>query len=153
MKTIFYYVLAACAVLFTACQNDNSVNPRPTEEIVGKATIGGKVKAELNNTSTGLESVPQGTKVIAEISTADLALTVNALAIYPKKYYETTVSTTGEYSVEVEAGPRGTTVTLYFADFRADVTTATTPVSTVFTTTPRTSFVVKDQNKILDVNY
>lgn len=157
MKTIFY-LIAACAVVFSACQNENSVNPRPTEEIVGKATITGRVKADLNTTTSGLETVTQGVKVIAEISTFELSLNpTGSLSTSPKKYYETTVSPTGEYSIEVEAGPKTTTVTLYFADFRADVVTSnspTTTVSTVFTASSNpTVVVVRNQTKIKDFNY
>lgn len=151
MKTIFY-LIAACAVVFSACQNDNSVNPRPTEEIVGKATIKGKIKAQLNTTIAGLENVPDGTKVIAEISTADLVLNTQDTN-YPSKYYETTV-TNGEYSIEVEAGPRGSEVKLHFADFRADVITGGgTPTSTVFTAGPDYTEVIKNQVVIIDVTY
>ncbi|PZR09769.1 MAG: hypothetical protein DI539_21625 [Flavobacterium psychrophilum] len=152
MKTIFYLIVAV-AVVFSACQNENSVNPRPTEEIIGKATIIGRVKAELNTTTTGLENVSQGIKIIAEISTADLATNVSGSVVYPNKYYETTVSATGEYSIEVEAGPRGSSVKLYFPDFRADVTTNSAPVSTVFTGSTRTVAVIKNQTKIQDFNY
>ena len=134
-----------------SCKNENSVNPRPSDQIIGKATITGRVKAELNTTNTSLESVPDGIKVIAEISTADLVLNPTGIT-YPKKYYETTTKN-GEYSIDVEVGPNGTNVVLYFTDFRADVTTATNPISTLFVGSTKATSVIKGRSKIVDYTY
>jgi hypothetical protein len=149
MKKVFYTMLTA--VVFSACQNENAVNPRPTEEIISTVKISGRVKAELNTTNAVLENVPDGTKIVAEISTRDFVLSPSG-STYPNKYYEGTV-TNGEYSIDVQAGPYGSDVTLYFPDFRADVTTAGTPVSTVFNGFTRLVSVVKGRNEILDANY
>ncbi|MBX2897865.1 MAG: hypothetical protein KF763_20655 [Cyclobacteriaceae bacterium] len=152
MKKTIYLIVAVATVFFTGCQNENSVNPRPTEEIVSTVTITGRVRAELVTTNAVLENAPDGLKIIAEISTRDLVQNPSGSITYPNKYYETTLSN-GQYSINVEAGPFGSTVKLYFPDFRADVQTATNPVSTVFPGSTRTDFVVKGVGAIVDFNY
>jgi hypothetical protein len=154
MKKLFYMVIALAAVAITSCQNENTVTPRPSEQIVSKVTISGRVKAELNTTNTTTENVPDGIKVIAEISTRDLALNPNNNLIYPNKYYETTVRN-GEYTLEVEVGPNGTDVIVYFPAFRADVVNAAppTPVSTIFVGNNFARTLLKGKNEILDYTY
>ena len=152
MKKTIYLLVAMATIIFTGCQNENSVNPRPSEEIVSTVTISGRVRAELVTTNAVLENAPDGLKIVAEISTRDLAQNPSGSINYPNKYYETTLSN-GQYSINVEAGPVGSTVKLYFPDFRADVQTASTPVSNVFSGGTRTKFVVKGVPAIVDYNY
>ncbi|MBX2914940.1 MAG: hypothetical protein KF856_06660 [Cyclobacteriaceae bacterium] len=152
MKKTIYLLTVVTTIFLTGCQNENSVNPRPTEEIVSTVTISGRVRAELVTTNAVLENAPDGLKIVAEISTRDLAQNPSSSITYPNKYYETTLSN-GQYSINVEAGPFGSTVRLYFPDFRADVQTASTPVSTLFSGATRTDFVVKGVSSIVDFNY
>jgi hypothetical protein len=152
MKQLFLVSTTLIMLAFTACQNENSVNPRPTDQIVSTVNIKGKVKAELNNTNAVLENAPTGLKIVAEVNTRDLVLNPTA-GNYPAKYFEGTVDANGEYTIGVDVGPYGNNVKIYFPDFRADVSTASTPVSTVFTGSTRTVTVVKGQDKILDFNY
>jgi hypothetical protein len=152
MKQLFLVSTTILALTITACQNENSVNPRPTDQIVSTVNIKGKVKAELNTTNAVLENAPTGLKIVAEVDTYDLVLNPTS-ANYPSKYFEATVDANGEYTIGVDVGPYGNNVKLYFPDFRADVSTASTPVSTVFTGSTRNVTVVKGQDKILDFNY
>jgi hypothetical protein len=152
MKKLIYTVSAVMLIALSSCKNENSVNPRPTDQIIGKVTISGRMKADLVTTNAILEPVPDGIKVVAEISTADLALSTGT-GTYAKKYYETTTKS-GEYSIDIETGPNGGKVILYFSAFRADVTTATNPVSTLFSEkTSGQLTVVKGKNMIYDINY
>lgn len=152
MKKLFFVVGAFAMVAMSACQNENSVNPRPTDEIIGKVTVSGIVKAELNNNTAGLEKAPTGLKVVAEVYTRDLVLNATS-GNYPYKYFQGTVDSNGAYSIEVEAGPYGNDITLYFPDFRADVITASNPISTLFQGSDRSVYLVKGRNEILDYNY
>ena len=131
MKKLIYSLCAVMLIAFSSCQNENSVNPRPIDEIVSVVTISGLVKADLNTTNEEYENVPNGTKVVARISTRDLVLNPDYNTEYPYKYYETTTNN-GTYSLEVEAGPYGSEVYLYFVDFRADVITSGTPLFCCF---------------------
>jgi hypothetical protein len=151
MKKVIYPAVFLLISVLTSCQNENSVNPRPTDDIISRVVVSGRVRAELNTTNAILENVPDGLKVVAEISTRDLVLNPGS-GNYPSKYYETTI-TNGQYSIEVEAGPYGSDVTVYFPEFRADVQTASTPQSTVFSSTTRSVYVVKGVNQIIDINY
>ncbi len=152
MKRAIYTFLVGSVLVFSACQNENSVNPRPDSETIGKVIISGRVRAELNTTNAVLENIPDGFKVVAEVWTRELVLNPASGIAYPNKFYEATI-TGGQYSIEVEAGPYGTDVTLYFPEFRADVQTATTPQSTVFSSQTRFITVVRGVNQIIDVNY
>jgi hypothetical protein len=152
MKKLLFVIVSIVMVGISSCQNENSVNPRPEDQIVSKVTITGRVKAELNNTTTGTEKAPAGLKIIAEIDSRDLVLNPTS-GNYPSKYYEATLDANGEYSLEVEAGPYGSDVYVYFPDFRADVVTAGTPVSTLFNGSDRNVYVIKGKNEILDFTY
>jgi len=152
MKKIFIGCTMLLALAFTACQNENSVNPRPTDQIVSTVVVKGRVKAELNNTNAVVENAPAGLKIVAEISSRDLVLNPTS-ANYTPKYYEGTVDNNGEYTITVEVGPYGSDVEVYFPDFRADVSTATNPISTLFSGSSRNIDVIKGQDAILDFNY
>jgi hypothetical protein len=152
MKKIFIGSSMLLTLAFTACQNENTVNPRPSDEIVSTVVVKGRVKAELNNTNAVVENAPAGLKIVAEISSRDLVLNPTSTN-YPSKYYEGTVDNNGEYTITVEVGPNGSDVEVYFPDFRADVSTVTTPVSTVFSGSSSSIYVIKGQDAILDFNY
>ncbi|MBL7875110.1 MAG: hypothetical protein JNL53_05570 [Cyclobacteriaceae bacterium] len=152
MKKLFFVGTFIFALIITACQNENSVNPRPTDQIVSTVNIKGRVKAELNTTNAVLENAPAGLKIVAEVNTRDLVLNPTG-GNYPTKYFEATVDANGEYTIGVDVGPYGNNVKLYFPDFRADVATGAATVSTLFTGSTRTVSVVKGQDKILDFNY
>jgi hypothetical protein len=160
MKKLIYTVSAVMLIALSSCKNENSVNPRPTDQIVSNVTISGVVRVEQNNLTAGPELVPNAAaiKVIAEVSTADLVLSTGSVS-YVNKYYETTI-VDGKYSLTVEAGPRGSDVTLYFSAFRADVSvtnSAVPPVTivtnTLFARQTRFTSVIKGRSELIDVTY
>jgi hypothetical protein len=152
MKKTVYSILALAALAFSACTNTNSVNPRPTDQIISKVTISGRIKAELNNSAVGRENAPDGLKIVVGISTRDFALSPNG-STYATKYYETTTAG-GNYTIEVEVGPYGSNPTIFFPTFRADVAVNnTTSVSTIFGADNVDISLVKGQNYIIDYNY
>ncbi|MFZ6010653.1 MAG: hypothetical protein ACOYXT_09920 [Bacteroidota bacterium] len=154
MKKLFAIFSLAGLTIFTACDNENSVNP-PSE--LGKATITGTVYAELDETDIGgvLEKVPAGTKIVAVINTKDLVINPTN-GNYAKKYYETTVDANGKYSIQVDAGNKELVVAVIPADFTFDVKTGAS-------TTEKTNFygsnaddnvtVYKNGTFILDLYY
>jgi hypothetical protein len=152
MKKTIYSILALAAFAFSSCTNTNSVNPRPTEQTISKVTLSGRLRAELNNTVTGLENAPDGLKIVVAISTSNFVVS-QANTSYVTKYYEAT-SSAGTYTVEVEVGPYGNNAVVNFPGFRADViVNNTTNVSTLFSPATRTVSLVKGQSAFADYNY
>ncbi|MFM9841132.1 MAG: hypothetical protein ACKVOQ_22895 [Cyclobacteriaceae bacterium] len=162
MKKLIYTVSTVMLIALSSCKNENSVNPRPVDQIISKAVIAGLVRAELNNTTpspaviggvfANAELIPASLapKVVAEIDTRDLVLNPIGIA-YAKKYYEATVGADGSYSIEVEVGPKGfIDVTLYYSNFRSDliVSTSTTLKNLVFNGGSQQITVNKGRNEI-----
>jgi len=146
-------VIAVLVAALTSCQNDNSVNPRPLDQIVGPATITGRVKAELNENTPGLENVPAGLTIIAAINTESFVLDRVPNIKYAKKYYYATTNAAGEYTLNVEAGPYGSDVAIFFPVFRKDVIGTTGTYSRVFNGPEVGVSVQKGGNDIHDYDY
>lgn len=131
MKRTVFIIIVTAAFGVLSCNNENTINPRPSDEVLGTATITGKLQAELNDTQAGLENVPDGIKVFAVISTKDLVLNPSN-ASYPNQQFETT-TTGGVFTFSsIPVGPNGINVTLHFSSFRADRVNGGTTTSTVF---------------------
>lgn len=162
MKKLIYTVSAVMLIALSSCKNENSVNPRPTDQIISKATISGLVRAELNNLTpapagptpfSNAEIIPTTTpvKVIAEIASEDLILNPSPGVTYAKKYYEATVGADGSYTVEIEVGVKGSiNVKLFYSDFRSDVvlTATTTDKGKLFNGGSQQITVTKGRNEI-----
>ena len=151
MKKLFI-ALVGGTMFFTSCTNENSVNPTTIE--LSKAIITGTVYAELDNTVTGKEKAPAGTKVVARISTESL-VTNPGSGNYAYRYYETTVDGTGKYTIEVETGNREVYVDVIPADFIADVkgVSATTKNNFYGSNAADYVYVYKNGTFILDLSY
>lgn len=146
-------VIAVLVAALTSCQNDNSVNPRPLDQLVGSATITGRVTAELNENAPGLENVPAGLTIVAAINTESFVLNRTPDITYVKKYYYATTNAAGEYTLNVEAGPYGSDVDIFFPVFRTDVIGSTGTYSKVFNGTELSVAVKKGRNDIHDYDY
>ena len=130
MKPKFYLSFFLVAIIFVgfSCSKDE-IAPETTRT-VPKATIKGKVWADLDASSNGpgLEAGPSGLKIIAQIWAPDLA---EGTVRVPETYinYETTTNGSGEYTIEVDATTAGLTVTLVSDDFTYNQVQGIDPVS------------------------
>jgi hypothetical protein len=162
MKKLVYASIAVVAIAISSCSNENSVNPRPVDQVISKATVTGIVRAELNNTipspSLGgsfanAEFIPAllAPKVVASINTRDLVLSPASGVTYARKFFEATVGADGSYSFEVEIGPKGSIdVELTYSNFRSDVilSASTTDKGVIFNGGTQTVTVTKGRNEI-----
>ena len=128
MKPKFYLSFFLVAIIFVGFScNKDEIAPETTRT-VPKATIKGKVWADLDVSSNGpgLEAAPSGLKIIAQIWAPDLAEGIEGV---PETYinYETTTNGSGEYTIEVDATTAGLTVTLVSDDFTYDQVQGTDP--------------------------
>ncbi|HRK54143.1 MAG TPA: hypothetical protein PK185_09510 [Cyclobacteriaceae bacterium] len=117
MKKLVFVMSLASALIFSGCDNENTVNPTVT---LGSATITGTVYAELDNNNAVSEKAPSGTKVYVIVNTKDFVLNPTG-GTYAKKYYEGTIDANGKYSITIETGNKTMTVTVVPADFTASV--------------------------------
>ncbi|MBX2943456.1 MAG: hypothetical protein KF860_14035 [Cyclobacteriaceae bacterium] len=119
MKKLVLVMSLASALIFSGCDNENTVNPTVT---LGSATITGTVYAELDNNNAVSEKAPSGAKVYVIVDTKDFVLNPTG-GTYAKKYYEGTVDASGKYSIVIETGNKVMDVTVVPADFSASVLT------------------------------
>lgn len=120
MKKVLFaiIVLASFAFVFSSCEKEEDYSaPAMTT-----AKIEGRVEADLNQETTGLEKVPAGTKIFARINTADLVQNPIAGYTYEDKIYTTTVTAEGKYSFTVEAGKDPVAVSIWGEDFEYTIT-------------------------------
>ncbi len=149
MKKVLFslFVLGFVSILsFNSC---NKANTSTSEPVAGSATIKGVIKADLNLDGTK-ETVPSGTKVIAQINAVDLIDNPNPGYNYGKIQYETTTNSTGEYSISVAAGTKSVTVNLICDDIIAG--SAAVP-RLILSGPTATTTVVKNNVQIIDLNY
>ena len=125
MKKILI-VFVALSFAFAGCKNENVANPQIT---LGKATITGTLRAELDPNTAGKEKVV-GKTVTARVSTKDLVSNPNNNVTYGYKYYTTTTDANGKYTfdnIEVRSDISSMDVVLTPQDFEQTIGTATTP--------------------------
>jgi len=144
--------IAVLTIAMISCQNDNSINPRPLDQIVSAATITGRLKVDLS-TDPGEDNVPAGLPVIAEISTKSFVLDPVSNVTYAKKYYYATTNAAGEYTLNVEAGPTGSEVIVHLPAFYANAIISGASYSIPFRADPYTIQIQKGQAKISDYTY
>lgn len=122
MKNIISIMLVATLgvlLVFTGCKEDEYV-PEPLPMV----TVSGTVQAEMNLSTAGLESVPNGTKVIFRINSQSLVQTAIAGYTYEVLQYEATV-TDGKYTIQLPTAVHaGVPVTIIPVDFQANQTQA-----------------------------
>lgn len=100
MKNIISIMMVAAIgmlLVFTGCKKEEYQT-----EPLKMVTLSGTVKAELNLSTAGLESVPNGTKIIFRIDSRDLVQTPIAGYTYQILQYETTV-VDGTYTIQLPA--------------------------------------------------
>ena len=116
-ETLLLSALLAIALFFQSCTKDE-VAPLTTYN-VPQATIKGKVFAELNTTteSPGMEYAPSGTKIIVQIAASQYGINASLSPQNSYKNYETTVTSTGDYSVTIDATTFGIELWIYANDF------------------------------------
>jgi len=149
-KTILAITVLAAALV--SCQNDNRIDPRPLDQILGPVTVTGRVRAELNTNTPGLENV-SGLTIVAVINRRDFTLNPVPNTPYADKYYYATTNASGEYTLNLEAGPNGSGVVILFPVFRADVTGTGSPVSSVFNSSEFEFSILKGRSDVIDHNY
>lgn len=119
MKKLVLIASFASALIFSGCDNENTVNPTVT---LGSATVTGIAYADLDETNAEFEKAPAGTKVYVIVNTRNFVLNPTG-GTYADRYYEGTVDANGKYSIAIETGNRPMTVEVVGADFSATVKT------------------------------
>lgn len=117
--SIMMIALIGVLLVFTSCKKDEYET-----EPLRMVTVKGKVQADMNLKTAGLEAVPNGTKVIFRINSQDLVQTPIAGYTYEILQYETTV-VDGEYTIQLPAVKfKNTTVNITPVNFQANQTQA-----------------------------
>jgi hypothetical protein len=120
MKNIISVVLIASLgmlLMFTGCKEEEYV-PEPLKMV----TVSGTVEADMDLGDAGLESVPNGTKIIFRIDSQDLVASPIAGYTYQTLQYETTV-TDGKYTIDLPTVKfQGVAVDIIPVDFKANQT-------------------------------
>ncbi len=103
-KKITLFTITAIAALFmfaTSCKKaSNNTDQLAT---LAKATISGKVYAQLADTiGSGMQAAPAGTTIAAWIDTRDLVVNPDFSATYAKRYYTAQVDASGNYTLTVD---------------------------------------------------
>jgi hypothetical protein len=114
MKKLFLTLSLVATLVFTGCDNDNSVNPQP----MGKATITGFFYADFNYTND--------TDGITWDAVANTKLNVKIEGAGNTNYKEITTDANGAYTFETEIGSKSLTITITPVDFRHDVKESST---------------------------
>ena len=147
MKKLFLLLSLVATLVFTGCDNDNSVNPQP----MGKATISGIVRADFDlNNNGGAEGktwdAVANTKlnVIVWNNNGDLVRTI-----------EVTTDGSGAYTFDVEVGNLPLDVKITPVDFRHDVkiSDTVTDKNVVFEGVSKDKKVYKGGSYIVDFDY
>ena len=117
----YFSAMALLAVfLFNSCDEIPVVSSAITVDQLPKASISGYVTSEMNLLTNGQELVPEGTRLLIEVSYSDL----NAAATAGKWQDTVSVGTNGKYEVAVPADANGVTVTITPFAFESDQTQA-----------------------------
>jgi|GEM_PF-2932259 len=120
MKKKLLPVLAWIGVLLIISSCGKDEVPPLTNYSVPQARIKGKVYAELNLGSSGLEAPPSGLNILIRVNIRDLVPDPDPEFNYGYKQYVATLDQNGMFSVEVDATYEGITVTVFCDDFYYD---------------------------------
>lgn len=114
MKKVLFaiIVLVSFAFIFSSCEKEEEY----TSPGISTAKIEGRIQSNLNLQASGLESVPNGTKLFARINTSDLVQYPVAGFNYEDKIY-TTTATDGKYAFTIDAGTQQVSVSIWGEDF------------------------------------
>lgn len=99
MKNIISFMLIASLgmlLVFSGCKEDEVV-----QEPLKKVTVKGQVLAQIDLTNAGIESAPNGTKIIFRIDSRDLVAAPVSGYTYQVLQYEATVDADGYFSIEL----------------------------------------------------
>ena len=153
MKKVFillFVLFGFTAVTVVSCKKAEVASP-----VVVKtdqtATIKGKMQADLNLFTSGMENAPSGTKVIFQIEKIDL----NSQAPSGEYLlYETTLNGSGEYTIDLPTNANGVSVAIMPNDFVYNqVQWDETTERTVFSAGQQNVTIVYGETEILDFNY
>jgi len=126
LKFIATLMLASVVVLsLNSCKKkDEAAEVVP----LGKATISGKLTANLDYTISGEENVA-GVTVLVRINTYDLVTSPNEDANYPDKIYSAVTDANGNYSIDIEVGSQEVYARVVFPDFTFNAITGGDPAT------------------------
>lgn len=111
---LFTTVVSIAALLFIAgCKKEES-----TGTSASATTLKGQAKAEINLTTSGLENVPDGTKIIVLIDPNELLANPDTSKKSDSYRYTTTVSG-GNYSINIPARNNGSKIKIIADEFEA----------------------------------
>lgn len=167
MKTIKNFFITTFAIalagLVISCESISNPDPINVIDTTRTATIQGTAYANLDETNdtTGTveedyERAPQGTVIKVILDAEDFAGTVQPGVDYGNLTYETTVSSSGKYSIEVPALGDPIDAELYFNSFTATQTQADSSQEQQVYTPQSTSYTVSilaDLNSYNDAIY
>lgn len=110
--------LVASAAFMTGCSKDVENSVKPT---TGKATVKGRVTADLNQTNFTEEPVTN-TKVYVFVDTRDFAQNPGD-GNFPKKRFEATTDANGDFSMDIDVPLNGTDIEITVPGFIYNVVT------------------------------
>ncbi len=130
IKTFFITTFAiALAGLAISCESISNPDPLNAIDSTQTATIQGTAYANMDETNdtTGVteedyERAPQGTTVKVILDSRDFASNIEPGVDYKSLTYETTVNSSGDYSIEVPALGDPINAEIYFDSFTASQT-------------------------------
>jgi len=151
------FLIALLAVLsvsfFSSCEKIEQSSPITiNDSSTTTAIISGFVYAQLDNTVTGYEFAPSGTKLYFKIDVSQLDMNVGE----GERFYivNGTVGANGAFSVKVPATSKGVDVEILADDFTYDVKTgAATTETKEFELVPIVSSVIQGQSVVEDLYY
>jgi len=151
---LFALSLLALGVIATSCSEDDAEEVNVTSS----GTIQGIVEAnfDLRNDTAGIAYEPvSGATIYARITSEDLTTNVDSNFGYPRIVYSTTTGTDGSYELTIPASAEGTNVEIYADDFREEVIldTNNNTTSVTFVLAPLNTLVIRDQTRIVDIQY
>ncbi len=109
MKKTVLLIATAFVIGLTGCKKDDEVTSvtLPEETLsLGTITIKGFLKADYDITNSGIEVV-SGEKIFVTIDTKDWYLNPIPGKTYPKKRYEATTNTDGQFDIKIDAPNNG----------------------------------------------
>jgi hypothetical protein len=111
MKKVFVILSVVSALIFSSCDNENSVNPQP----LGKATISGTVYAEFDYTNNSPETT------LNTVANKKLLVEIYDYVTDESRFIESTTDASGNYSIKIEIGNHRSEVNVDLVDFKQDV--------------------------------
>ncbi|MEL7832657.1 hypothetical protein [Fodinibius sp. Rm-B-1B1-1] len=131
MKTIkiIFVITFALAGLTLSCESISNPDPINAIDSTQTATIQGTAYANMDETNDttfstkeNYERAPQGTNVKVVLNSRDFASNIEPGVDYKSLTYETTVNSSGDYSIEVPALGDPIDAEIYFDSFKTSQT-------------------------------